>query len=178
MKRIVLVGLLATTAVAGCSSSSSGGAAPHATVTETVTTTATPTVTATTTPVSDAENLFLTDDIRHQLIHAQALVVRVPDSAFVRLAPGTAYYAVDHDTGTYWAGASLIPSRHSLRAQVSVQDDGGYLLFEKKPGSDWVVYDVGLEGQPDSTACPIHPPLAVLAIWHWKPDACNPPGVY
>jgi hypothetical protein len=143
------------------------------TVTETPSITPTPTVTVT--PTTGAGDLFLTPAIRAALIHAQAQVENLPDSAYTSLAKGSAYYAIDRNTGTYWAGASLIPSKHSMRAQVSVQDDGGYLLFEMKPGSAWKVFNAGLEGEPDSSACPVTIPADVLAVWHWKPNSCNPP---
>jgi hypothetical protein len=183
MQRTAGLAIAFTTAaaLAGCSSSSSSGgsAAPAPTVTvtqtEVATSAPTPTPTPSATPTTGAADLFLTPAIRAALIHAQAQVEKLPDSAYTGLAKGTAYYAFDRDTGTYWAAGSLIPSKHSMRAQVSVQDEGGYLLFEMKAGSAWTVYNVGLEGEPDATACPVRPPIDVLAVWHWKPNSCNPP---
>jgi hypothetical protein len=154
---------------AGCSSSSSGGStAPP------VTTSTTPSVTPTASPTSGASDLALTADVRAQLIHAYAQEEHVADSAYTGLAKGTAYYAVDNATGTYWAGASLIPSSHSVRAQVSTQDDGGYLLFEKPAGGDWKLWAVGLEQTPDALPCPVQVPADVLAVWHWAASSCNP----
>ena len=112
--------------------------------------------------------------MRAQLIHAQAHAVRVPDSAFVGLAKGTTYYAVDNETGIHWAGASLVPSHNSIRAQVSVQDDGSYVLFEQQPGQDWMTYDVGLEALPDALPCPVTVPADVTEVWQWAPNSCNP----
>jgi hypothetical protein len=139
----------------GCSTAGSGGA-------------------ATPTPTSGATNLVLTKDVRAALIHTYAKVERLPDSAYASLAKGTAYYAVDNATGIHWAGASLIPSKGSTRAQVSVQDDGGYLLFEQLPGKAWKFWDVGLQGTAEALPCPATPPAYVLAIWHWRPNSCDP----
>lgn len=167
-----LVAAIAVTAglAAGCSSSSGGSATPAPTVT--VTTSTNPT--SSTSPTSGATNLDLSQDVRTQLIHTYAQAERLPDSAYTNLAKGTAYYAVDSTTGIHWAGASLIPSQHSLRAQVSVQDDGGYLLFEQLPGQDWKFWDVGVQGAADALPCPATPPADVLTIWHWAAQSCNP----
>jgi hypothetical protein len=125
-------------------------------------------------PTSGATNLSLTQDVRGQLIHTYAQAERLPDSAYPNLAKGTAYYAIDNATGIHWAGASLVPSMHSSRAQVSVQDDGGYLLFEQLPGEDWKFWDVGIQGAVDALPCPATPPADVLAIWRWATQSCNP----
>jgi hypothetical protein len=142
----------------------------------TATPSAAPTPTPSATPTTGAANLFLTPTVRAALIHARAQEENLPDSAYTRLAKGSAYYALDRNTGTYWAGASVIPSEHSIRAQVSSQDEGGYLLFELKPGGTWSVYDVGLDGPGprEGSACPVKVPADVLAVWHWKPNSCDP----
>ncbi|HEX3705332.1 MAG TPA: hypothetical protein VHV76_01755 [Mycobacteriales bacterium] len=177
----IAIALSLAAAAAGCSSGSSGGstAAPPTTpLTETYTPTESTATTRTFTPpppTTGAADLVLASAIRAELIHAQAQVENLPDSAYTGFYKGTAYYALDRDTGTYWAAGSLLPSKHSLRAQVSVQDEGGYLLFDKKPGAQWRVYNVGLEGEPDVTACPVRPPADVLTVWRWKPKSCNPP---
>jgi hypothetical protein len=169
--------LAAVTAVtaglaAGCSTGSSGGSAtPGPTVT--VTTTASPS--PSTSPTSGATDLDLTPDVRGELIHTYAEAERLPDSAYTSLAKGTAYYAIDNATGIHWAGAGLIPSMSSIRAQVSVQDDGGYLLFEQLAGqTSWRFWDVGLQGAADADPCPAAPPADVLAVWHWARQSCNP----
>lgn len=165
----ILVSVLTIAATAaGCSgTSSSGPAKPQSSAT--LSPSASPS-----TSTTGATDLTLTADVRAQLIHAQALVVRVPDSAFVRLAKGTAYYALDNETGIHWAGASLVPSHSSIRAQVSVQDDGSYILFEQKPGEAWTTYDVGLAALPDALPCPVSVPNDVTAVWHWATNSCNP----
>ena len=168
MKLSVVVSVVALSCVAGCSSGSSGGSsAPQPTGTATTASQSAP-------PATGASNLVLTQQVRQQLIHTYAHLEQLPDSAYTGLAKGTAYYAVDNTTGIHWAGASLVPSQTSQTAQVSVQDDGGYLLFEQKPGGAWTVNDVGLQGQADAIPCPVTPPADVLSIWHWAKNACNP----
>ena len=168
----ILVSVLTIAATAaGCSgTSSSGPAKPQSSAT--LSPSASPS-----TSTTGATDLTLTADVRAQLIHAQALVVRVPDSAFVRLAKGTAYYALDNSTDIYWAGASVVPSRHSIRAQVASQDEGGYNIFELQPGGTWQIFDTGLDGpDPRSGAqCPVQTPDAVLLVWHWALNTCDPP---
>lgn len=181
MKRSVaaVVAVLAGV-TAGCSSSSSGGSAapqPTVTVTQTVTSNGAPTPSPSASPTSGATNLFLTQAIRQQLIDAKAKEVHVSDSGFVALYKGSAYYALDNATGVYWAGASVVPSRHNVRAQVSSPDEGGYNIFELKPGASWQIFDAGLDGpSPRSgSQCPVTIPAAVLAVWHWAPNTCDPP---
>ena len=98
----------------------------------------------------------------------------MPDSAYTGFAKGTSYYAIDNETGIHWAGGSLVPSHSSIRAQISVQDDGSYVLFEQKPGEVWTTYDVGIESLPDSLPCPVTVPNDVTEIWHWATNSCNP----
>jgi hypothetical protein len=86
--------------------------------------------------------------------------------------PGETYYAVDTD-GVYWAGAALDPSPSSIAAQVSSQDDGGYLLFERPMGAGWKVFNVGVAGLAGSP-CPIMVPPPVLALWGWPAVSCRP----
>jgi hypothetical protein len=139
-----------------------------------VTITQTATASASASP-GPAENLFLSSAVREQLIAARAAQVGVKPSAFTGLAPGTAYYAIDHTTDTYWAGAGMLPSAKSLKAEVSSQDDGGYLIFEMKSGATWRVFSVGLSGVEGAT-CSVTVPPAVLSVWHWKPGTCLPPN--
>ena len=78
-----------------------------------------------------AENLLLTDAIRAQLVEAAARLNGLPASAYLGLVHGESYYGFDPVTNSYWAGGALDPSPSSQRAQVSVQDDGGYYVFEE-----------------------------------------------
>jgi len=169
---------------AGCgSSSSSATTANSATVTVTVTQTsstssgtgtgsATGTATGTTT-TGGAQNLVVTSALRTQLVQAGAASNNVPAADYIGLAPGSTYYAYDPATGTYWAGARLVPTSSSIKAQVSVQDDGGYLLFTKPSGGTWKVYPVGMTGV-GGAACPVTVPAAVLTLWGWKSGSCRP----
>jgi hypothetical protein len=135
------------------------------------------TATPSASPASGATNLFLTQAVRRELLDARAREVGVPNSAFVALYKGSAYYALDNATGIYWAAGSTVPSRHSLRARVASQDEGGYSIFELKPGETWQVFDTG-RTDPEARAganCAVIPPAAVLAVWHWAPHTCDPP---
>jgi hypothetical protein len=85
------------------------------------------------------------------------------------------YYALDTATHVYYAAAGLDPSPHSLNAQVSAQDDGGYNLFTRTSlRASWRVYNDGLGGS-DGARCPIVIPASVLKVWHWVPGGCYPP---
>jgi hypothetical protein len=108
-------------------------------------------------------------------VEAAAAANRLPASAYTGLAPGSAYYAYDPATATYWAGAALVPSPSSQEAQVSVQDDGGYLLFNSTAGGAWTVSDVGMTGGEEGAPCP-PVPAAIVAVWNWTPGTCRPPG--
>ena len=66
---------------------------------------------STTTPA--VRNLVVDDTLRAQLLQAGAAMNSLPASAYTGLVPGTTYYAYDSLTGTYWAGAGLVPSPSS-----------------------------------------------------------------
>jgi hypothetical protein len=150
--------------------SACGSSAPAVTTSTTTTSN-----TTTTTTGSATRDLLLTPGVRQSLLAAGAASHRLPVSDYTGLAPGTAYYAVDHSNGTYYAGAGIDASPNSLQAQIGDQDDGGYLLFTKPVGSNtWTVYNDGLGAAQDSI-CPIKIPAAVLAVWNWKPKSCYPP---
>jgi hypothetical protein len=120
-----------------------------------------------------AENLVITSDIRSQLLQAGAALNGLPASAYTGLVSRDTYYAYDPVTATYWAGAGLLPSPSSLRAQVSGQDDGSYLLFRRPAGTAWTAEDVGLAGI-GGTKCPTSVPASVLVVWHWAARSCRP----
>jgi hypothetical protein len=122
-----------------------------------------------------AENLVLTNAIRAQLVAAAARLNGLPASAYVGLVHGESYYGFDPDTNAYWAGGALEPSPSSQQAQVSVQDDGGYYLFEEPAGGSWTAYAVGLAGV-DGATCSVHLPPAIVASWRWTAGACHPAG--
>jgi hypothetical protein len=167
--------------VAACSSSASQ---PPAANTAPATTTASATATSAAAPASaaaspsstGAENLALNDSVRAQLVAAAARLNGLPASAYLGLVKGESYYGFDPATSTYWAGGALDPSPSSQRAQVSVQDDGGYYIFEEPAGGSWTASSEGLAGIEGAT-CSVHVPPALVALWHWPAGACHPAGI-
>lgn len=186
MARVRLSGIGAVLAaslwLAACSSSASQ---PAANAVPAATTSAV-TISSATTPASasssaspsatGAQNLVLTDSIRAQLVAAAAKLNGLPASAYLGLVRGESYYGFDPATNTYWAGGALDPSRSSQQAQVSVQDDGGYYIFEEPAGGSWTASAEGLGGI-DGGTCSVHVPPALVALWHWSPGACHPAGI-
>jgi hypothetical protein len=182
MTQVRLPGISAVLAgavwLAACSSSASQPPAAN-----TAQATTTPPATATTTaapPASaspaGAENLALTDPVRAQLLAAAAKLNGLPSSAYLGLVQGESYYGFDPATSTYWAGGALDPSPSSQRAQVSVQDDGGYYIFEEPAGGSWTASSEGMAGIEGAT-CSVHIPPALVALWHWPAGACHPAGI-
>jgi hypothetical protein len=123
-----------------------------------------------------AENLVLTDPIRAQLVAAAARLNGLPASAYLGLVHGESYYGFDPATKTYWAGGALDPSPSSQQAQVSVQDDGGYYIFEEPDGGSWTASAEGMAGI-DGATCSLHIPPALVTLWHWSGGACHPAGI-
>jgi hypothetical protein len=170
----VLVGAVSLSA---CSSSPSPPAAAN-TVPAPGTSSATsavPPASANPSPTS-AENLVLTDAIRAQLVAAAAKLNNLPASAYLGLVHGESYYGFDPATNTYWAGGALDPSPSSQQAQVSVQDDGGYYIFEEPAGGSWTASSEGMAGIAGAK-CSVAVPAALVALWHWAPGACHPAGI-
>lgn len=122
------------------------------------------------------QNLVLTGAIRAQLVAAAAKLHDLPASAYVGLVPGESYYGFNPATSTYWAGGALDPSPSSQPAQVSVQDDGGYYVFEEPSGGSWTASSEGLAGI-EGAKCSVTIPPALVALWHWAPGACHPAGI-
>jgi hypothetical protein len=122
------------------------------------------------------KNLLLTSAVRAQLVAAGAAYHGLAASDFTGLGPGTAYYALDVTTSTYWAGASLVPSPGSYEAGVVVQDDGGYLIFHRPANGAWqAVQDGTLTTAAECARYHVSLPAAVLAVWHWPAGTCTPP---
>jgi len=167
---VVIVGVVA---MAGCSGTPTGKTATAATTSAPVATTTTAGST-TTEAAAAASNLVVSSAIRSQLVAAGAALDSLPASAFTGLRPGETYYAYDALTQTYWAGAGLLPSSSSTRAQVATQDDGAYLLFTRPRGGAWKGYAVGVAGPPGGSACPVAVPSAILSLWNWPPGSCRP----
>jgi hypothetical protein len=172
----VVVGL------AGCGSSGVGSSATTSSVPGgSSSTTGAPTTTSssstssstTTTAAGGVSDLTITGTVRSQLVAAGAASHNLSASGFTGLAPGTTYYAYDGTTATYWAGAALTPSATTQQAQVSTQDDGSYLVFERPANGSWTAYNVGLAGTEGAT-CPVTVPAEVLTRWGWPPGSCRP----
>jgi hypothetical protein len=100
----------------------------------------------------------------------------LPASAYLGLILGESYYGFNPATNAYWAGGALDPSPSSQQAQVSVQDDGGYYIFEEPAGGSWTASAEGLAGI-DGATCSVHIPPALVASWHWPAGACHPAGI-
>ena len=170
--------LAGAASLAACSSSASQPAAANTTLapptSSAIATSAASPASASPSPTG-AENLVLTDAIRAQLVAAAAKLNGLPASAYLGLVQGDSYYGFDPATNTYWAGAALNPSPSSERAQVSVQDDGGYYIFEEPAGGSWTASAEGMAGIGGST-CSVHIPPALVALWHWPAGACHPGG--
>ena len=130
----------------------------------------------TTTGKQAAQSLVVTSEIKSQLLQAGAALNGLPASAFDGLMSGNTYYAYDPATATYWAGAKLVPSSSSLRAQVSVQDNGSYVLFRRPAGKAWTAQDVGLAGVA-GTKCTTSVPASVLTVWNWPARSCRPASI-
>lgn len=173
MKRSLYVGpvvLASALSLAACGS-------PAAVTTTTTTSTTSTTITTTTTTNSSlpTKNLAVTPAVTKSILDAGAKYHQLPATDYTGLDPGTAYYAFDPATNTFYAAAGLLPSPHSLKAQIGAQDDGGYNLFVRPASNtNWTVYNDGLGGA-DGSVCPIDVPTSVLAVWNWKPKSCFPP---
>jgi hypothetical protein len=176
MASAVAAGVLSVSLTA-CSSASSQPAAAN-------TTAAPPTASAGAPPAGASpsaaapsdENLLLTDTIRAQLVAAAAKLNGLPASAYTGLVQGESYYGFDPATNTYWAGGALSPSPSSQRAQVSVQDDGGYYIFQEPAGGSWGASAEGMAGVAGGV-CSVHIPPALVALWRWPAGACHPTGI-
>ncbi|MGO9559738.1 MAG: hypothetical protein ACLPQS_15270 [Acidimicrobiales bacterium] len=184
LRRSFVVAVLCAAVLAGCSSAASPSSSTSSTTTtsqapstsSTSTATApTSTSSAPTTTSAPTGNLAVTNLVESELVAAGAALNSLPASDYTGLATGRTYYAYDAATKTYWAGAALVPSPSSTQAQVSVQDDGGYLLFMRPAGGAWKAQDVGLAGV-GGTKCPESVPASILALWHWAAGTCRPTG--
>jgi hypothetical protein len=151
--RWILAFMIGALGVGGCSSSPSGSSQPPS--------------------VGSTANLVVTDQVRVELVKAGAALNHIPATDYVGLRSGQTYYAYDPATKTYWAGGTLVPSLSSTRAQVSIQDDGAYLLFERPASGAWRAYDVGLAGL-EGARCPVTVPSSVLQVWGWPVNSCRP----
>ena len=185
MTQVRLSGMVAVLAgavsLAACSSPASQPPASNtslaATTPSATAASAAPPASSTASPsTAGAKNLGLTGPVRAQLVAAAARLNGLPASAYLGLVHGESYYGFDPATNTYWAGGALDPSPSSQQAQVSVQDDGGYYIFEEPAGGSWTASAEGMAGI-DGAKCSVHIPPALVALWHWPAGACHPAGV-
>jgi cytoskeletal protein RodZ len=183
VKKALIGAVVAATGllIAGCSSSSSSGQPSTTSSTSASSTTSSNGHRSgtTTTTATGTVDLPVTDQIRSQLVAAGAAVNDIPVAQYSGLAPGLTYYAFDRSTGTYWAGARLVPAPSSdpsnpTRAQVASQDAGSYYVFSQTTGGKWTAYAAGNVGP--GTPCPVTVPPSVLAAWGWPAGGCRPPG--
>jgi hypothetical protein len=164
----------ATLALAACGSSSSGGSSSPSTST-TPATTMPGTTAASQGATSAAKNLVVNTSVRAQLLAAGAALHQLPVADYTGLVPKETYYAYDPATNTYWAGAGLVASKKSTKAQIGDQDDGAYLVFDRPAAGTWRAHDAGIPGDNHFT-CSIVVPAGVLTVWHWTPGNCHPPA--
>ncbi len=119
-----------------------------------------------------AENVSLTAELQHEILVAAAAFNKLPVTAYSGLMPTLTYLARD-SAGDLWVGTSLEPSSTSIPAQVSVQDNGSYLLLRQRGGTGtWTVWAVGLSTPQDCATIGL--PLAVSSLWGWEPSSCRP----
>jgi hypothetical protein len=136
--------------------------------------TSTGSTTTQSTPPAKTRNLVISTAVRAQLVAAGAAVHSLKPSDYTGLVPGETYYAYDPANGTYWAGAGLVASPKSLRAQVGDQDDGAYMMFERHGTGPWRVWEAGIPGDPQYN-CAVKVPESVLKVWNWPAGTCHPP---
>lgn len=117
------------------------------------------------------KNLALTPELTRELLIAAATFNKLPVTAYTGLAPHSTYVGRDA-TGTVWAATALQPSPSSVPAQVSVQDDGSYLLLRRNPTGDWTVWSVGLATAADCARFGL--PGALRTLWDWPSTGCHP----
>ena len=163
MKTTAVVSLLAATlAVTGCGSGSMG----------TATGGSTPGMGA---AAPSARNLAVDAAVRSQLVAAGAALHHLKSADYTGLVKGETFYAYVPSTKTFWAGAGLVASPSSTRAQVGDQDDGAFLDFERRADGTWHAYPAGIPGSTQFT-CAVAIPASVLAVWGWPSGTCHPPA--
>jgi hypothetical protein len=162
------LGLLATLAVAGCTTSpASGPAAPdHGR-------SANPAATAVVSPgaasgsapagAGGVRNLAVSRDVRNELTAAYADYRGISLSNVAGTRPGSVYYAYDPATYTYWAQANFLPSSTaSFKVLVAFQDGASIGLFTRIGNGSW---QVQLGGEPVVCAEVRFFPQEVLVAW-------------
>ena len=161
--------LVGSVILAGCTSghSSARGHPSSSATTPASTTSSRPTA-------GGPSNLPVTAQVRGDLIATGAALDGIPASEYSGLRAGLTYYPFDPATETYWAGAGLVGA--TMRAQVSTQDDGSYMIFHRTGDGAWIVQTVGLAGVAMEPCPSGTPPPAVVALWGWQVGGCKPNG--
>jgi hypothetical protein len=86
--------------------------------------------------------------VRQELTAAFADYKGISPSDIAEIEPGSAYYAYDPATDTYWARADFLPSRTaSFKVLVGFQDGASIGLFTRFANGSW---QVQLGGNPPS----------------------------
>jgi hypothetical protein len=177
---LILLALGASLGPAACGSGSSSTPASDASAASTGSATTTVSGTSTTagstqgaTTPAKTQNLVVSNRIRTQLLAAGAALHKLPTSDYTGLRKGETYYAYDPATKQHWAGAALVASKSSIKAQVGDQDDGAYLVFRQKSGGAWQAWDAGIPGS-SNYSCAVKVPASVLGVWNWAAGTCHP----
>jgi hypothetical protein len=171
-----LLGLLAAVAVAGCTASpASGPAAPgHGRSTSPSALTAVSPAAASGSASAGpggVRALAVSPDVREELTAAFADYKGISPSDVAGIRPGSAYYAYDPATGTYWALADFLPSRTApSNVLVGFQDGASIGLFTRFADGSW---QVQLGGEPDVCAEVAFFPPAVLSTWSLPADTAG-----
>jgi len=164
--RGMLVGLalLATAGMTACSANRTPGVASPGTH---ETTTSPPVAAPSTTPAATGgvQNLLITSAEKSQLTAAFVALKGIPlsDVAGADPTPGSAYYAYDPATDTYWALAHFESSSTApFDVMVNFQDGGSIGMFRKTGAAAW---QVQLGGVPPWCTDSKFFPLPVLTAW-------------
>jgi hypothetical protein len=180
----LLLGLLAATAVTGCSAhglvaatasppaSVAAAASPAAATSRTA---SAPAAAASASPGSSGavQNLVVSATVRADLLAAYAAFRNIPASD-ARGLPGSVYYAYQPAAGTYWAKATWEPvSSDSQAVQVGFQDGASDGFYKKTGNGPW---QVTLGGEPGLCYALKFFPLQVLAAWS-LPTSATPASI-
>lgn len=117
------------------------------------------------------KNLALTPELSREILIAAAGYNKLPVTAYTGLMPRATFVGGD-GSGTIWAGTALEPSPSSVPAQVSVQDNGSYLLLRHNASGQWTVWAVGVASAADCARLGL--PAALRTLWGWPSTGCRP----
>jgi hypothetical protein len=171
-----LLGLLAAVTVAGCTASPAPGPAGtgHGRPTSPSALPAVSPGAASGSAASGPGNvrvLAVSPDMRDELTAAFAAYKQIPSSDIAEISPGSAHYAYDPATDTYWALANFLPSLTApSKVLIGFQDGASIGLFTRFANGSW---QVQLGGEPAvCTEVAFFPP-AVLTAWSLPADTAG-----